>query len=52
MLSQESDIHEDEELSKATLAQALDSLHFIRKYIQEQPEIDFFSAKSYRKLYK
>jgi hypothetical protein len=46
MLSQQSDIDEDEELSKATLAQALDSLHVVRKYIQEQSEIrdEIFSA--------
>jgi hypothetical protein len=33
-------------LSKATLAQALHSLHVVRKYIQEQPEIgdEIFSA--------
>jgi hypothetical protein len=46
MLSQESDIDEDEELPKTTLAQVLDNLQVVRKYIQEQPEIgdEFFSA--------
>jgi hypothetical protein len=46
MLSQESDIDEDEKLPKNTLAQALDSLHVVRKYIQKQPEIrdEIFSA--------
>jgi hypothetical protein len=38
MLSQESDIDNDEELPKTTLVQALDSLLIVRKYIQEQPE--------------
>jgi len=43
---EESDIDDDEELPKTTLAQALDSLQVVRKYIQEQPEIgdEIFSA--------
>lgn len=42
----ELDIVDDEELPKTTLAQALDSLQVVRKYIQEQPEIgdEIFSA--------
>jgi hypothetical protein len=43
---EESDIDDDEELPKTSLAQVLDSLQFARKYIQEQPEIgdEIFSA--------